>query len=92
MKLNDFQIDQQLETMDGWRREGESIVREYHFENFKVALAFVNRVADVAEWQNHHPDITLHSWNKVRLTVTTHDLGGLTKKDFDLAKQVSLLA
>jgi 4a-hydroxytetrahydrobiopterin dehydratase len=92
MKLNDFQIDQQLENLDGWRRDGEHIIREYHFENFKIALAFVNRVADVAEWMNHHPDITLYNYNHVRLAVTTHDAGGLTKKDFDLAKQVSLLA
>lgn len=92
MKLNDFQIDQHLDNLDGWRRDGDNITREYHFENFKIALAFINRVADVAEWMNHHPDILLHGYNHVRLTVTTHDAGGLTKKDFDLAKQVSLLA
>ena len=92
MKLNDFQIDQQLDSLDGWRRDGENIVREYHFESFKIALAFVNRVADVAEWMNHHPDILLYGWSRVRLTVSTHDAGGLTKKDFELAKQVSLLA
>ncbi len=92
MKLNDFQIDQQLDSLDGWRRDGEQLYREYNFETFKIALAFVNRVADVAEWMNHHPDILIHSWSKVRLTVTTHDTGGLTKKDFDLAKQVNQLA
>lgn len=92
MKLNDFQIDQQLEKLDGWRRDGDHIVREYHFETFKIALAFVNRVADVAEWMNHHPDILIYNWSHVRLTITTHDTSGLTKKDFDLAKQVGQLA
>ncbi|MGO9971992.1 MAG: 4a-hydroxytetrahydrobiopterin dehydratase [Solirubrobacteraceae bacterium] len=71
-----------------WMREGETIVREQQFADFAAALAFVNRVAAVAEERNHHPDILLHSWNKVRLTVSTHSAGGLTQADFDLASEV----
>ncbi len=71
-----------------WMREGETIVREQQFADFAAALAFVNRVAAVAEERNHHPDILLHSWNKVRLSVSTHSAGGLTQADFDLAYAV----
>ena len=92
MKLTDAQIDQKLEDLPDWHRAGDCIVREYHFENFKVALAFVNRVADLAEWVNHHPDILVHSWNRVRLSIYTHSAGGLTSKDFELAKQLNLFA
>jgi 4a-hydroxytetrahydrobiopterin dehydratase len=92
MKLNDAQIDQKLENFPDWHRDGDRIVRDFHFENFKMAMAFVNRVADLAEWVNHHPDILVHSWNRVHLSIHTHDAGGLTDKDFDLARQINLFA
>lgn len=92
MKLNDVQIDQKLEDLPDWHRDGDRIVRDFHFENFKMAMAFVNRVADLAEWVNHHPDILVHSWNRVHLSVYTHTAGGLTSKDFDLARQINLFA
>ena len=91
-KLNDFEIDQKLEILPDWHREGEQIHRDFHFENFKNAIAFVNRVADLAEWVNHHPDILVHSWNRVRVSTHTHDADGLTEKDFELAKQINLFA
>ena len=68
-----------------WRQEGESLVREYEFKDFAEAMAFVNRVADAAEEANHHPDILLHGWNKVRLSLMTHSEGGLTENDFAMA-------
>ena len=74
-----------------WRQEGESLVHDYEFEDFKAAVAFVNRVADVAEEANHHPDILVHGWNKVRLTLTTHSAGGLTDDDHQLAKRIDAL-
>ena len=58
-----------------WRQEDESLVRDYEFKDFAEAMAFVNRVADAAEEANHHPDILVHGWNKVRLTLTTHSDG-----------------
>ena len=66
---------------DQWRQEDESLVRDLEFDDFKAAMAFVNRVADAAEEANHHPDILVHGWNKVRLTLTTHGEGRLTDND-----------
>ncbi len=85
--LSDEEIESRL-TGTGWRREGENIVRDWKLEDFAAAIAFVNRVAEVAEAANHHPDILVHGWNKVRLSVTNHSAGGLTDADFELARQV----
>jgi 4a-hydroxytetrahydrobiopterin dehydratase len=74
-----------------WRQEGESLVRDYEFKDFVGAMAFANRVAEVAEEVNHHPDILVHSWNKVRLTLTTHDAGGLTDNDHAMAQRIDSL-
>jgi 4a-hydroxytetrahydrobiopterin dehydratase len=91
--LSDADIEQRLAGTDGWeRREGESIEREWRFKDFGAAIAFVNRVAEVAEAANHHPDILLHSWNKVRLTLSTHSQGGLTDADFRLAAELDRAA
>ena len=68
-----------------WRREGDEIVREWKFAYFAEALRFVNRVADAAQAANHHPDILLHGWSKVRLSLTNHSAGGLTETDFELS-------
>jgi 4a-hydroxytetrahydrobiopterin dehydratase len=71
-----------------WRREGESIVRDLKFDDFAAAMAYVNRVAELAEEVNHHPDILVHGWNNVRLTLTTHSEGGLTDNDFQMARRI----
>jgi 4a-hydroxytetrahydrobiopterin dehydratase len=73
---------------DQWRQEDESLVRDLEFDDFKAAMAFVNRVADAAEEANHHPDILVHGWNKVRLTLTTHSEGGLTDNDRAMAETI----
>lgn len=85
--LEDDEIDRRLEGRE-WRREGNEIVRDLQFEDFAAAMAFVNRVADAAEAANHHPDILLHGWNRVRLAVTNHAQGGLTEADFSLADRI----
>jgi 4a-hydroxytetrahydrobiopterin dehydratase len=89
--LTDAEIEQRL--ADGrWRREGEgAIAREWKLADFQAAIAFINRVAELAEAANHHPDILLHGWNKVRLTLSTHSEGGLTASDFELASQIDRL-
>ena len=74
-----------------WREEDSALVRDYEFEDFAAAMAFVNRVADAAEEANHHPDILIHGWNKVRLTLTTHSKGGLTDNDHAMAKRIDAL-
>jgi 4a-hydroxytetrahydrobiopterin dehydratase len=71
-----------------WRQEDESLVRDYEFKDFIAAMAFVNRVADAAEEVNHHPDILVHDWNKVRLTLTTHSQGKLTDNDHAMAQRI----
>jgi 4a-hydroxytetrahydrobiopterin dehydratase len=71
-----------------WRQEGESLVRDYQFRDFAQAIDFVNRVADAAEQANHHPDILVHGWNHVRLTLTTHSAGRLTDNDRAMAERI----
>jgi 4a-hydroxytetrahydrobiopterin dehydratase len=88
--LSEEDIASRLE--DGqWRREGDEIVREWRFEDFGAAMAFVNRVAEAAESANHHPDILVHGWNKVRLSLTNHSAGGLTDADFAMAGRIDRL-
>jgi 4a-hydroxytetrahydrobiopterin dehydratase len=89
--LNEQEIEQRLAGGE-WTREGEALVREYKLADFAAALAFVNRVAEVAERANHHPDILVHGWNKVRLELSTHSQGGLTEADFALAAQIDGLS
>jgi 4a-hydroxytetrahydrobiopterin dehydratase len=84
--LSDEEIDQRLAVTE-WVREGEEITREWKLADFAAALALVNRVAEVAEAHNHHPDILLHGWNKVKLSLTNHSAGGLTEVDFEMAKR-----
>jgi 4a-hydroxytetrahydrobiopterin dehydratase len=88
--LGDDEITSRLRPL-AWEREGDEIVRERRFENFAEAIAFVNQVADVAEDANHHPDIFLHGWNKVRLSLTNHAAGGLTDADFAVATRFDKL-
>jgi 4a-hydroxytetrahydrobiopterin dehydratase len=88
--LNDDQIAERLSSSP-WEREGDQIVRVRELEDFAAAMRFVNRVADLAEDANHHPDILVHGWNKVRLSVTNHSEGGLTEADFALAARVDEL-
>jgi 4a-hydroxytetrahydrobiopterin dehydratase len=71
-----------------WRQEGESLVRDLEFKDFAEAMAFVNRVAEAAEAANHHPDILIHGWNQVRLTLTTHSAGKLTDNDRAMAERI----
>jgi 4a-hydroxytetrahydrobiopterin dehydratase len=71
-----------------WEQEGEAIVRDWTFADFKEAMAWVNRVAEAAEEANHHPDISVHDWNKVRLILSTHSVGGLTQGDLDMARRI----
>jgi 4a-hydroxytetrahydrobiopterin dehydratase len=75
-----------------WERDGDQIVGEWKFKDFAEAMAFVGRVAEAAEDANHHPDILVHGWNKVRLSLTNHSAGGLTEVDFEMAKRFDEIA
>jgi 4a-hydroxytetrahydrobiopterin dehydratase len=85
--LGDEELAQRLEGSE-WEREGDAIVRELKFGDFAGAMVFVNSVAQVAEAANHHPDILVHGWNRVRLTLSTHSEGGLTESDVALARTI----
>ena len=91
-RLTDEQISQRLSQHVLWRREGTEIVRDFKFKDFSAALAFVNLVGAQAQEIDHHPDILLHGWNNVRLSVMTHSEGGLTDMDFELARRVDGIA
>ena len=78
--------------MSDWREEDAALVRDLKFDDFVGAMAFVNRVADLAEEVNHHPDILVHGWNKVRLTLSTHSEGKVTDADHALAGRIDGLA
>ncbi|HUH81078.1 MAG TPA: 4a-hydroxytetrahydrobiopterin dehydratase [Solirubrobacteraceae bacterium] len=86
--LSDAEIQARLADLEGWRLIDGAIEREWKLDDFAAAIAFVNRVAELAEQANHHPDILLHGWNKVRLTLSTHSEGGLTESDFALAARI----
>ena len=88
--LSEDEIASRLEGSE-WRREGDEIVREWRLENFAEAMGFVNRIADAAEEANHHPDILIYGWNKVRLTLTNHSAGGLTEADFEMSARIDRL-
>jgi len=88
--LDDATVDERISAGD-WTREGSTIVRAVEFENFAAAMGYVNRVADAAEAANHHPDITVHGWNKVRLVLSTHSAGGVTGADLALAAALDAL-
>jgi 4a-hydroxytetrahydrobiopterin dehydratase len=90
--LADAEIEGKIADLQHWRREGSAIVRDLQLADFAAAIALVNRVADVAEAANHHPDILVRGWNKVRLTLSTHSAGGLTDADFALAGQIDDVA
>jgi len=85
--LSDDDVLVWLEGRD-WQREGQAIVRDWRFADFAGAIAFVERVAEVAEDAAHHPDILVHGWNKVRLTLSTHSEGGITGADLALAERL----
>jgi 4a-hydroxytetrahydrobiopterin dehydratase len=80
-----------LENLPGWQIEAGELVKTFPFKDFVASLKFVNKVGDAAEAAGHHPDIDIR-YNKVRLALVTHDAGGITGKDFDLAAKAEKLA
>jgi 4a-hydroxytetrahydrobiopterin dehydratase len=88
--LSNEEIERGLDGRE-WRREGDAIVCEFTLENFSAAMGFANRVGEAAESADHHPDILVHGWNRVRLRSTTHSAGGLTQRDLDLSRTIDQL-
>lgn len=85
--LSEVNIEGKLKSLPGWMLDGSEIKKSYKLKDFITAMAFVNKVAGLAESMDHHPDIFI-KYNKVTLTLSTHSAGGLTEKDFELAREV----
>ncbi len=86
--LSSDEAKKKLGNYSGWTFETNQMTKEFQFKDFKQALDFINKIGADAEGMNHHPDIFLHSWNKVKLTLSTHSEGGLTAKDISLAQKI----
>ena len=89
--LAEADVQQALRQLPGWKRNGKAIDRAFQFENFVKAMEFVNQIAEAAEAVNHHPDILI-SYNKVTLSLTSHDSGGVTQRDIKMAGRINELA
>lgn len=91
MKINQPEAEARLADLPGWKLDGEAIVKEFGFQDFSQAIGFMMSAAVIAEKMNHHPEWT-NVYNKVSVRLTTHDVGGLSGADFELAKRMDDLA
>jgi len=89
--LSKVEIQQKLKEMQGWSHMGKSLHKKYTLKSFMPAINLVNKIAAVAEKEQHHPDITIN-YNILAISLSTHSEGGVTQKDFDLARQIDQLA
>ena len=90
-RLDAAAITDMIATLDGWSRAGDTIRREFAFDDFAAAFGFMAAVAIAAERLNHHPDWS-NSYNRVTISLTSHDVGGLSERDFKLARRIDALA
>ena len=86
-KLSEEEIETTLADLSGWKTENKNLKKRFEFNNFAESLDFVNRVGTIAEERDHHPDVCF-GWGYAEFSITTHDTGGLTHNDFDLAKEI----
>lgn len=86
--LTGAELLQAVHNLPGWNVNGNAIERVFEFSNFVEAMGFVNRIAEAAEAVNHHPDITIN-YNKVKLSLTSHDSGGVTQRDLRMAGKIN---
>ncbi len=86
-KLSEEEIGTALADLSGWTTENKNLKKRFEFNNFAESLDFVNRVGAIAEQRDHHPDVCF-GWGYAEFSITTHDTGGLTQNDFDLAKEI----
>lgn len=86
-KLSDDEIRDSLDALEGWKVDGDWLKKRFDFRNFALSLEFVNKVGEIAEELDHHPDIKF-GWGYAEIELTTHDTGGLTRNDFDVAGRI----
>lgn len=89
--LTDSQVRQEVGKLPGWQHKDKAIERVFEFPDFKAAMRFVNQVAEAAEQANHHPDIDIR-YNKVTMSLISHDSGGVTQRDVAMAGRISQIA
>ena len=89
--LSETDRKEKLDKLNGWQFQNNQIEKEYSLKDFKSALNFVNKLGEEAEKMDHHPDINIHSYNKVKISLSTHSEGGVTGKDFNLAEKIENL-
>ena len=89
--LTDSEIGLALQKLPGWARRTNTIERVFQFDDFTQAMKFVNQIAEAAEAANHHPDILIN-YNKVTLTLVSHDSGGVTQRDIRMAGKINEVA
>lgn len=87
IRLSEEEIKESLQKLDDWKVEGNYLRKKFKFENFAESLEFINKVGEIAEAADHHPDITF-GWGYAEIELTTHDTGGLTHNDFDVASDI----
>lgn len=88
--LSDIEIQRRLGSLPGWARRGNGLTKTFQLRDFTTAMELVNNIARLAERANHHPDLDIR-YNRVVCVLTTHDAGGITKKDLDLATEIEAL-
>lgn len=90
-KVSDGEIAQQLAGLKGWQRDGNAITKEFMLAGFTEATEFIAKLAEPANAMDHHPDVQLYRYKRVKILLTTHSAGGLTQNDFDLAAKIDAL-
>ncbi|HUX60270.1 MAG TPA: 4a-hydroxytetrahydrobiopterin dehydratase [Ignavibacteriaceae bacterium] len=91
-KLTVVEINENLKSLPSWVYSENKIEKEFKVKDFVSALSFVNKIGAEAEKMDHHPDILIHSWNKVKIFLSTHSAGGVTANDFNLANKIEKIA
>ncbi len=90
-KLSDIEIQNNLKTLQDWELKDNALIRTFQLPSFAHAVLMVGAIGQQAEAAGHHPDILIHGYNKLTVTLTTHSAGGITEKDFSLARQIQAL-
>lgn len=90
--LTNEEIENQLKSLNDWHHSENSLVKEFSRKNFIEALTFLNKIGEKAEELDHHPDVYLHSYNKMKIILSTHSAGGVTENDFKLASVIEKLS
>jgi 4a-hydroxytetrahydrobiopterin dehydratase len=90
-RLSEAEIQQKLAALKGWQREGKTIAKEFVLGGFTEAAEFISRMAPIANAMDHHPDVQLYQYKRVKVILWTHSADGLTQNDFDLAAKIDAL-